>query len=71
MIGSEKKHQDHIGTHCSQTNHTEEGARFLLTLSVSAAAAVTGNESWFVGGGNMVFFKESRIRYCGALQNGK
>ena len=51
--------------------NSEEGARFLLTLSVSAAAAVTGNESWFVGGGNMVFFKESRIRYCGTLQNGK
>ena len=46
--------------------NAEDGARFLLTPSVSAAAAaVTGNESWFVGGGHMGFFKEGRIRYMG------
>ena len=44
----------------------EDGARFLLTPSVSAAAvAVTGNESWFIGGGHMGFFKGGRIRYTG------
>jgi len=44
----------------------EDGARYLLTPSVSlAAAAVTGNESWFVGGGHMGFFKQGRIRYTG------
>ena len=43
-----------------------DGARFLLTPSVSAAAAaVMGNGSWFVGGGHMGFFKEGRIRYMG------
>ena len=46
--------------------NAEDGARFLLTPSVSlAAAAVTGNESWFVGGGHMGFFKQGRIRYMG------
>jgi len=45
---------------------SEDGARFLLTPSVSAvAAAYTGNDSWFVGGGHMGFFKEGRIRYMG------
>ena len=45
---------------------SEDGARYLLTPSVSAAAvAVTGNESWFVGGGHMGFFKQGRIRYMG------
>ena len=42
------------------------GAQFLLTPSVSvAAAAVTGNDSWFVGGGHMGFFKQGRVRYMG------
>jgi hypothetical protein len=46
--------------------NAEDGARFLLTPSVSvAAAAVTGNESWFIGGGHMGFFKQGRIRYMG------
>ncbi len=46
--------------------NAEDGARFLLTPSVSAAAAaVTGNDSWFVGGGHMGFFKQGRIRYTG------
>jgi hypothetical protein len=45
---------------------TEDGSRYLLTPSVSAvAAAVTGNDSWFVGGGHMGFFKQGRIRYLG------
>jgi hypothetical protein len=44
----------------------EDGSRYLLTPSVSAvAAAVTGNDSWFVGGGHMGFFKQGRIRYLG------
>ena len=30
-----------------------------------AAGAVTGNGSWFVGGGHMGFFKQGRIRYMG------
>jgi len=42
----------------------ESGAQFLLTPSISAvAAAGTGNDSWFVGGGHMGFFKQGRIRY--------
>jgi hypothetical protein len=45
---------------------SEDGARYLLTPSVSAAAvAVTGNDSRFVGGGHMGFFKQGRIRYMG------
>lgn len=45
---------------------SEDGARYLLTPSVSAAAvAVTGNDSWFAGGGHMGFFKQGRIRYMG------
>jgi hypothetical protein len=45
---------------------SEDGARYLLTPSVSAvAAAATGNDSWFVGGGHMGFFKQGRIRYLG------
>jgi len=44
----------------------ENGAQSLLTPSVSAAAAaITGNGSWFVGGGHMGFFKQGRIRYMG------
>jgi len=44
----------------------EDGANYLLTPSVSAAAvAVTGNDSWFAGGGHMGFFKQGRIRYMG------
>jgi len=46
--------------------NADDGARYLLTPSVSAAAAaVTGNDSWFVGGGHMGFFKDGRIRYMG------
>ena len=42
------------------------GAQYLLTPSISAvAAAYTGNDSWFVGGGHMGFFKQGRIRYMG------
>jgi hypothetical protein len=44
----------------------EDGSQFLLTPSVSAVAgAMTGNDSWFVGGGHMGFFKKGRIRYMG------
>ena len=44
----------------------ENGAEYLLTPSVSAvAAAYTGNDSWFVGGGHLGFFKQGRIRYTG------
>ena len=42
------------------------GVQYLLTPSISAvAAAYTGNDSWFVGGGHMGFFKQGRIRYMG------
>ena len=45
---------------------SEDGAKFLLTPSVSAvAAAFTGNDSWFAGGGHMGFFKQGRVRYMG------
>jgi len=44
--------------------NSEDGAQFLLTPSISAvAAATTGNDSWFVGGGHMGFFKKGRTRY--------
>lgn len=44
----------------------DDGAKYLLTPSISAAAvAVTGNDSWFAGGGHMGFFKQGRIRYMG------
>jgi len=46
--------------------NAENGSQFLLTPSVSAVAgAVTGNDSWFLGGGHMGFFKQGRIRYMG------
>jgi len=45
---------------------SDDGAKFLLTPSVSVVAgAVTGNDSWFAGGGHMGFFKQGRIRYTG------
>lgn len=41
-------------------------ARYLIPPSVSAVAgAGTGNDSVFVGGGHMGFFKQGRIRYKG------
>ena len=44
----------------------EDGSQYLLTPSVSAVAgAYTGNDSWFVGGGHLGFFKQGRIRYSG------
>jgi hypothetical protein len=44
----------------------DNGAQYLLTPSVSAAAvAVTGNDSWFAGGGHMGFFRQGRTRYMG------
>ena len=46
--------------------NSEDGSQFLLTPSVSAvAAATTGNDSWFAGGGHMGFFKQGSIRYMG------
>ncbi len=46
--------------------NADDGARFLLTPSVSAVAgALTGNDSWFVGGGHLGFFRQGRIRYMG------
>jgi hypothetical protein len=42
----------------------EDGTRFLLTPNISvAAAAVTGNDSWFLGGGHIGFFRQGRMRY--------
>ncbi len=44
----------------------DDGSRYLLTPSVSAVAgAYTGNESWFVGGGHVGFWKDGRMRYMG------
>ncbi len=46
--------------------NSDDGSKYLLTPSVSAiAGAVTGNDSWFAGGGHMGFFKQGRIRYMG------
>ena len=46
--------------------NSDDAAKFLLTPSVSVVAgAVTGNDSWFAGGGHMGFFKQGRIRYMG------
>ena len=46
--------------------NAENGVQYLLTPSVSAvAAAYTGNDSWFLGGGHLGFFKQGRIRYSG------
>ncbi len=46
-------------------------ARHLLPPSISvAAAAATGNQSWFAGGGHMGFFKQGRIRYLGGAGYG-
>jgi len=43
-----------------------DAAKHLLPPSVSViAAAATGNDSWFSGGGHMGFFKQGRIRYLG------
>ena len=45
---------------------SEDGARYLLPPNVSAVAgAYTGNDSWFLGGGHMGFFKQGRMRYMG------
>ncbi len=45
---------------------SEAGSQALLTPSISAvAAAYTGNDSWFAGGGHMGFFRNGRIRYMG------
>ncbi len=42
----------------------ENPSRHLLPPNVSAiAGAYTGNESWFVGGGHVGFFRDGRIRY--------
>jgi hypothetical protein len=46
--------------------NSDDAAKFLLTPSVSVVAgAMTGNDSWFAGGGHMGFFKQGRIRYMG------
>ncbi|MGI9261305.1 MAG: BamA/TamA family outer membrane protein, partial [Woeseiaceae bacterium] len=51
--------------------NSENGSQFLLTPSVSAVAgATTGNDSWFVGGGHMGFFRQGRIRYMGGTGYG-
>jgi hypothetical protein len=43
---------------------SENPSRHLLPPNVSAVAgAYTGNESWFVGGGHVGFFRQGTIRY--------
>jgi len=45
---------------------SENPSQHLLPPNVSAVmGAYTGNESWFVGGGNISFFKQGKIRYKG------
>ncbi|WP_370981056.1 BamA/TamA family outer membrane protein [Agaribacterium sp. ZY112] len=45
---------------------TSNAGKYLMPPSVSAVAGVkTGNDSWFVGGGHMGFFKHGDIRYTG------
>ena len=49
----------------------EDGSAYLLTPSISAVgAAYTGNDSWFVGGGHVGFFRGGSIRYLGGLGYG-
>lgn len=51
--------------------NAENGSQYLLTPSISAiAAAGTGNDSWFVGGGHMGFIKQGSIRYMGGAGYG-
>ena len=46
-------------------------AAYLLPPNVSVAAgAVTGNGSWFVGGGHLAFWKQGSIRYGGGAGYG-
>ena len=50
---------------------SENAAMHLLPPSVSAlAAAYTGNDSWFTGGGHIGFFNRGKIRYMGGLGYG-
>jgi hypothetical protein len=45
---------------------SDNPSQYLLPPNVSAVmGAYTGNESWFVGGGHLGFFKEGKIRYQG------
>ncbi len=47
-------------------NAEADASRYLMPPSVSAAfGAVTGNESWVLGGGHMGIWKEGKIRYMG------
>lgn len=49
----------------------DNAARHLIPPNVSLlAAAATGNDSKFIGGGHMGFFKNGRIRYTGGLGYG-
>jgi len=51
--------------------NSDGGVEHLLTPSVSAiGGAVTGNDSWFAGGGHMGFFRQGRIRYSGGAGYG-
>ncbi|MCP3688087.1 MAG: BamA/TamA family outer membrane protein [Gammaproteobacteria bacterium] len=46
--------------------NSDNAARHLIPPSVSIAiGAYTGNDSYFLGGGHMGFFKQGRIRYVG------
>jgi len=50
---------------------SENAAMHLIPPSVSAIAGVyTGNDSYFLGGGHMGFFKQGKIRYMGGAGYG-
>ena len=49
-----------------QDESNDVAAKHLMPPSVSAAfGAYTGNDSYFLGGGHLGFFKQGRIRYMG------
>ncbi|MBU2893290.1 outer membrane protein assembly factor [Colwellia sp. D2M02] len=54
-----------------QDENNQSAAAHLMPPSVSAAiGAYTGNDSYFVGGGHLGFFKQGRIRYKGGIGYG-
>lgn len=49
-----------------QDENNVEASRSIMPPNVSAVfAAYTGNQSYFIGGGHLGFFKQGRVRYLG------
>ena len=49
-----------------QDENNIEASRSIMPPNVSAVfAAYTGNQSYFIGGGHLGFFKQGRVRYIG------